>query len=197
MVAPSKATELPNLSSAAASLAVSFAAWLQSPLESRVNTRTAPESALVLLSSSSGIPTTASLPTTVAEKPNFVVVAAVSFALSAICQSWYLSIVESSGSAQLNITWVSPASVDSSVGLAGGFGCADVFNGLAYQESAAASINAAAMASLRNRELGRIIVVLYNSCISGTYDRTGKPRGGLVCLNSAARFDKWNRAAVR
>ena len=22
-------------------------------------------------------------------------------------------------------------------------------------------------------------------------------RGGLVCLNSAARFDKWNRAAVR
>ena len=23
------------------------------------------------------------------------------------------------------------------------------------------------------------------------------PRGGLVCLNSAARFDKWNRAAVR
>ncbi len=24
-----------------------------------------------------------------------------------------------------------------------------------------------------------------------------KERGGLVCLNSAARFDKWNRAAVR
>ena len=24
-----------------------------------------------------------------------------------------------------------------------------------------------------------------------------KDRGGLVCLNSAARFDKWNRAAVR
>ena len=24
-----------------------------------------------------------------------------------------------------------------------------------------------------------------------------KHRGGLVCLNSAARFDKWNRAAVR
>ena len=24
-----------------------------------------------------------------------------------------------------------------------------------------------------------------------------KGRGGLVCLNSAARFDKWNRAAVR
>ena len=22
-------------------------------------------------------------------------------------------------------------------------------------------------------------------------------RGGLVCLNSAARFDKWNHAAVR
>ena len=22
-------------------------------------------------------------------------------------------------------------------------------------------------------------------------------RGGLVCLNSAARFDKWNRTAVR
>ena len=25
----------------------------------------------------------------------------------------------------------------------------------------------------------------------------GENRGGLVCLNSAARFDKWNRAAVR
>ena len=25
----------------------------------------------------------------------------------------------------------------------------------------------------------------------------GGLRGGLVCLNSAARFDKWNRAAVR
>ena len=25
----------------------------------------------------------------------------------------------------------------------------------------------------------------------------GDERGGLVCLNSAARFDKWNRAAVR
>ena len=25
----------------------------------------------------------------------------------------------------------------------------------------------------------------------------GNFRGGLVCLNSAARFDKWNRAAVR
>ena len=25
----------------------------------------------------------------------------------------------------------------------------------------------------------------------------GTQRGGLVCLNSAARFDKWNRAAVR
>ena len=27
--------------------------------------------------------------------------------------------------------------------------------------------------------------------------RIGAERGGLVCLNSAARFDKWNRAAVR
>ena len=27
--------------------------------------------------------------------------------------------------------------------------------------------------------------------------RGAKDRGGLVCLNSAARFDKWNRAAVR
>ena len=26
---------------------------------------------------------------------------------------------------------------------------------------------------------------------------SGEKRGGLVCLNSAARFDKWNRAAVR
>ena len=26
---------------------------------------------------------------------------------------------------------------------------------------------------------------------------TGPVRGGLVCLNSAARFDKWNHAAVR
>ena len=25
----------------------------------------------------------------------------------------------------------------------------------------------------------------------------GSARGGLVCLNSAARFDKWNRTAVR
>ena len=27
--------------------------------------------------------------------------------------------------------------------------------------------------------------------------RIRQDRGGLVCLNSAARFDKWNRAAVR
>ena len=27
--------------------------------------------------------------------------------------------------------------------------------------------------------------------------RRDRLRGGLVCLNSAARFDKWNRAAVR
>ena len=26
--------------------------------------------------------------------------------------------------------------------------------------------------------------------------QSGSDRGGLVCLNSAARFDKWNRAAV-
>ena len=31
----------------------------------------------------------------------------------------------------------------------------------------------------------------WGSLVPGTY------RGGLVCLNSAARFDKWNRAAVR
>ena len=29
------------------------------------------------------------------------------------------------------------------------------------------------------------------------YVRVDAERGGLVCLNSAARFDKWNRAAVR
>ena len=28
-------------------------------------------------------------------------------------------------------------------------------------------------------------------------ERVAVLRGGLVCLNSAARFDKWNRAAVR
>ena len=29
------------------------------------------------------------------------------------------------------------------------------------------------------------------------WDLVSAHRGGLVCLNSAARFDKWNRAAVR
>ena len=29
------------------------------------------------------------------------------------------------------------------------------------------------------------------------WSRLSEQRGGLVCLNSAARFDKWNRAAVR
>ena len=29
------------------------------------------------------------------------------------------------------------------------------------------------------------------------FDQIVEARGGLVCLNSAARFDKWNRAAVR
>ena len=37
---------------------------------------------------------------------------------------------------------------------------------------------------------------------AGDYGKTTQQaqvdaRGGLVCLNSAARFDKWNRAAVR
>ena len=32
---------------------------------------------------------------------------------------------------------------------------------------------------------------------NGVGDWTKVLRGGLVCLNSAARFDKWNRAAVR
>ena len=39
---------------------------------------------------------------------------------------------------------------------------------------------------------------------TGVYDYVARltwqeweKRGGLVCLNSAARFDKWNRAAVR
>ena len=31
----------------------------------------------------------------------------------------------------------------------------------------------------------------------GDQDNGFAARGGLVCLNSAARFDKWNRAAVR
>ena len=31
----------------------------------------------------------------------------------------------------------------------------------------------------------------------GLMRRIDELRGGLVCLNSAARFDKWNRAAVR
>ena len=36
-------------------------------------------------------------------------------------------------------------------------------------------------------------------CVGVRHSGSGKPedRGGLVCLNSAARFDKWNRAAVR
>ena len=38
-------------------------------------------------------------------------------------------------------------------------------------------------------------------CVAALEEALGKGRpeirGGLVCLNSAARFDKWNRAAVR
>ena len=46
---------------------------------------------------------------------------------------------------------------------------------------------------------GEEMIVLANpspSVAHKTYNRATF-RGGLVCLNSAARFDKWNRAAVR
>ena len=43
--------------------------------------------------------------------------------------------------------------------------------------------------------------VIVRSCHKLPAEVLGNPnttvRGGLVCLNSAARFDKWNRAAVR
>ena len=38
---------------------------------------------------------------------------------------------------------------------------------------------------------------LVASLATGTFAPAQLTRGGLVCLNSAARFDKWNRAAVR
>ena len=46
--------------------------------------------------------------------------------------------------------------------------------------------------------LGVGVAAVIVTVVGGVGDvRNEVGRGGLVCLNSAARFDKWNRAAVR
>jgi hypothetical protein len=40
-------------------------------------------------------------------------------------------------------------------------------------------------------------VTIFDALFIAQYLAGAKDRGGLVCLNSAARFDKWNHAAVR
>ena len=48
----------------------------------------------------------------------------------------------------------------------------------------------------KRHKLIDILVIALCGTIAGA-DSWVDVRGGLVCLNSAARFDKWNRAAVR
>ena len=42
-----------------------------------------------------------------------------------------------------------------------------------------------------------VIITIWEARAARAYQRSNNVRGGLVCLNSAARFDKWNHAAVR
>ena len=66
----------------------------------------------------------------------------------------------------------------------------------------AMNLEAAILARVTKRAkivlLGNILPIWDDPLMAGgTAVDNRHDRGGLVCLNSAARFDKWNRAAVR